>query len=73
MEIDSRDFLNSPPIKTVRFGGTVAETLAKHNRVRGDVILNARLMILSVFESNLPSFKGRLKGLRTPGTSVGRS
>lgn len=32
MEIDGRDFFNSPPIKTVRFGGTVAETLAKHKR-----------------------------------------
>uniref|UniRef100_G3NKD5 RRN3 homolog, RNA polymerase I transcription factor n=1 Tax=Gasterosteus aculeatus aculeatus TaxID=481459 RepID=G3NKD5_GASAC len=31
---DSRDFLDSPPAKTVRFGGTVAETLAK--RERGD-------------------------------------
>ncbi|KAM8844069.1 RNA polymerase I-specific transcription initiation factor RRN3 isoform 1-T3 [Spinachia spinachia] len=31
---DSRDFLDSPPTKTVRFGGTVAETLAK--RERGD-------------------------------------
>eukprot|EP00064_Thunnus_orientalis_P013239 superscaffoldBa00002124_g13276 len=32
MEIDGRDFLNSPPMKTVRFGGTVAETLAKHKQ-----------------------------------------
>ncbi|XP_033969633.1 RNA polymerase I-specific transcription initiation factor RRN3 [Trematomus bernacchii] len=31
MEID-RDFLNSPPVKTVRFGGTVADTLAKHRQ-----------------------------------------
>lgn len=30
---DSRDFLDSPPAKTVRFGGTVAETLAKRERV----------------------------------------
>uniref|UniRef100_A0A8C2XK08 RRN3 homolog, RNA polymerase I transcription factor n=1 Tax=Cyclopterus lumpus TaxID=8103 RepID=A0A8C2XK08_CYCLU len=30
MELDHRDFLNSPPVKTVRFGGTVVETLAKH-------------------------------------------
>uniref|UniRef100_A0A8C2XJX9 RRN3 homolog, RNA polymerase I transcription factor n=1 Tax=Cyclopterus lumpus TaxID=8103 RepID=A0A8C2XJX9_CYCLU len=28
--LDHRDFLNSPPVKTVRFGGTVVETLAKH-------------------------------------------
>lgn len=41
MEIDGRDFFNSPPIKTVRFGGTVAETLAKHKRVSGDVTLHA--------------------------------
>ncbi|XP_054463171.1 RNA polymerase I-specific transcription initiation factor RRN3 [Anoplopoma fimbria] len=32
MEVDSRDFLNSPPVKTVRFGGTVVETLAKLKR-----------------------------------------
>lgn len=32
MEIDGRDFLNTPPVKTVRFGGSVAETLAKHNQ-----------------------------------------
>ncbi|RXN31496.1 RNA polymerase I-specific transcription initiation factor RRN3 [Labeo rohita] len=29
MEIENRDFLNTPPKKTVRFGGTVANTLAK--------------------------------------------
>lgn len=29
MEVDDRDFLNSPPVKTVRFGGSVANTLAK--------------------------------------------
>ncbi|XP_041813280.1 RNA polymerase I-specific transcription initiation factor RRN3 [Chelmon rostratus] len=32
MDIDGRDFLNTPPIKTVRFGGSVAETLAKHKQ-----------------------------------------
>ncbi|XP_071357462.1 RNA polymerase I-specific transcription initiation factor RRN3 [Trachinotus anak] len=32
MEVDGRDFLNSPPVKTVRFGGSVAETLAKHKQ-----------------------------------------
>lgn len=32
MEVDDRDFLNTPPMKTVRFGGTVAETLAKYNK-----------------------------------------
>lgn len=32
MEIDGRDFLNTPPAKTVRFGGSVAETLAKHKQ-----------------------------------------
>ncbi|KAF7656375.1 hypothetical protein LDENG_00041970 [Lucifuga dentata] len=32
MDIDDRDFLNSPPVKTVRFGGSVVETLAKHKR-----------------------------------------
>ncbi|XP_043090858.1 RNA polymerase I-specific transcription initiation factor RRN3 [Puntigrus tetrazona] len=29
MEIEGREFLNTPPKKTVRFGGTVASTLAK--------------------------------------------
>ncbi|XP_039973819.1 RNA polymerase I-specific transcription initiation factor RRN3 [Xiphias gladius] len=32
MEIDDLDFLNSPPVKTVRFGGSVVETLAKHKQ-----------------------------------------
>lgn len=32
MEVDGRDFLNTPPVKTVRFGGSVAETLAKHKQ-----------------------------------------
>lgn len=32
MEMDCRDFLNTPPMKTVRFGGSVAEMLAKHKR-----------------------------------------
>uniref|UniRef100_A0AAQ6AHY9 RRN3 homolog, RNA polymerase I transcription factor n=1 Tax=Amphiprion ocellaris TaxID=80972 RepID=A0AAQ6AHY9_AMPOC len=27
-----RDFLNTPPVKTVRFGGSVAETLEKHKQ-----------------------------------------
>ena len=35
MEVDGRDFMNSPPVKTVRFGGSVAETLAKHRQVSG--------------------------------------
>lgn len=30
MEIDGRDFVNPPPVKTVRFGGCVAETLEKY-------------------------------------------
>lgn len=38
MEIDGRDFLNTPPMKTVRFGGGVAETLAKHKKVSGYVL-----------------------------------
>lgn len=48
MEIDGRDFINSPPIKTVRFGGTVSETLAKHKRVSVDVTLAARPIIVRV-------------------------
>nr|XP_020463992.1 RNA polymerase I-specific transcription initiation factor RRN3 [Monopterus albus] len=32
MEIDGLDFLNTPPMKTVRFGCSVAETLTKHKR-----------------------------------------
>ncbi|CAL8283275.1 unnamed protein product [Boreogadus saida] len=35
MEIDGRDFLNTPPTKTVRFGGSVVATLAKYKQ--GDV------------------------------------
>lgn len=31
---EDRDFRNSDPLKTVRFGGTVAETLEKHRQVR---------------------------------------
>ncbi len=34
MEIEGRDFLNTPPKKTVRFGGTVANTLVKLQKVR---------------------------------------
>lgn len=33
MEIDSRDFFNSPPVKSVRFGGSVSDILAKHKKV----------------------------------------
>lgn len=33
MEIDGRDFLKTPAVKTVRFGGSVAETLEKHKHV----------------------------------------
>ncbi|MED6235206.1 DNA independent RNA polymerase I transcription factor [Ataeniobius toweri] len=29
MEVEGRDFLNTPPMKTVRFGGSVAETMEK--------------------------------------------
>ncbi|XP_077411765.1 RNA polymerase I-specific transcription initiation factor RRN3 [Vanacampus margaritifer] len=32
MEIEDRDFLNTPPLKTVRFGGSVVETLAKYKQ-----------------------------------------
>uniref|UniRef100_A0A8C5CK98 RRN3 homolog, RNA polymerase I transcription factor n=1 Tax=Gadus morhua TaxID=8049 RepID=A0A8C5CK98_GADMO len=32
MEIDGRDFLNTPPTKTVRFGGSVVATLAKYKQ-----------------------------------------
>lgn len=37
MEIDSRDFLNTPPFKTVRFGGSLADTLSKHKQVSRNV------------------------------------
>lgn len=30
--MENRDFLNTPPLKTVRFGGNVAETLAKYKK-----------------------------------------
>ncbi|XP_073350659.1 RNA polymerase I-specific transcription initiation factor RRN3 [Pagrus major] len=32
MEVAGRDFLNTPPVKTVRFGGSVADTLTKHKQ-----------------------------------------
>ncbi|KAJ8384016.1 hypothetical protein AAFF_G00212600 [Aldrovandia affinis] len=32
MELEDRDFLNTPPTKTVRFGGNVVNTLAKFER-----------------------------------------
>ncbi|KAM8824991.1 RNA polymerase I-specific transcription initiation factor RRN3 isoform 1-T1 [Synchiropus picturatus] len=32
MEINDRHFMNTPPMKTVRFGGNVAETLVKHRQ-----------------------------------------
>ncbi|XP_062307031.1 RNA polymerase I-specific transcription initiation factor RRN3 [Osmerus eperlanus] len=32
MEIEGRDFMNSPPMKTVRFGGNVVDTLAKFKK-----------------------------------------
>lgn len=32
------DFFNSPPRKTVRFGGTVTEVLLKYKKVRGDSV-----------------------------------
>ncbi|XP_077475417.1 RNA polymerase I-specific transcription initiation factor RRN3 [Stigmatopora argus] len=35
MDIGNRDFLNTPPLKIVRFGGSVTETLAKYKQ--GDV------------------------------------
>lgn len=74
MEIEGRDFINSPPIKTVRFGGNVAETLAKHKRVSGDVTFKCSSMTLRapLIDSNLLSIKGGLKGLRAPDTSVDR-
>lgn len=35
MEVEGRDFLYTPPMKTVRFGGSVAETLDKLRQVSG--------------------------------------
>ncbi|KAM4634356.1 RNA polymerase I-specific transcription initiation factor RRN3 isoform 2-T2 [Polymixia lowei] len=32
MEIEGRDFMNTPPMKTVRFGCSVVDTLAKHKQ-----------------------------------------
>ena len=34
MEVEGREFLNTPPMKTVRFGDYVANTLAKFKQVR---------------------------------------
>lgn len=61
MEIDGLDFLNTPPMKTVRFGGGVAETLAKHKKVSGDVISEPQLNDIRPFQLLLLSFKGRLE------------
>lgn len=33
MEIDSREFSNASPVKSVRFGGSVSEILAKLKQV----------------------------------------
>lgn len=33
MDVDGRDFLNTPPIKTVRFGGNLVNMLAKYKKV----------------------------------------
>lgn len=38
MEVDGRDFLNTPPMKIVRFGGSVVATLAKHKQVDAPAI-----------------------------------
>lgn len=54
--MEDRDFLNSPPLKTVRFGGSVVETLAKYKRVSDTFQLSVAfemplfpyMMILSV-------------------------
>ncbi|XP_061702357.1 RNA polymerase I-specific transcription initiation factor RRN3 isoform X2 [Syngnathoides biaculeatus] len=32
MDVEGRDFLNTPPLKTVRFGGSVVQTLAKYKQ-----------------------------------------
>lgn len=32
MEVDGRDFLNTPPVKIVRFGGSVSEMLSKYKQ-----------------------------------------
>lgn len=45
MEIDHLDFLNTPPMKTVRFGGSVAETLAKHKNVSGNFIFSVFFLV----------------------------
>lgn len=47
MEIDGLDFMNSPPVKTVRFGGSVAETLAKYKQVSVDA-MSVCLYLLAV-------------------------
>lgn len=58
MEIDGRDFLNTPPMKTVRFGGRVAETLAKHKKVSGDVMSEPHWMISDHFNCCYCHLKG---------------
>lgn len=61
METDSRDFLNTPPVKTVRFGGSVAETLSKHKRVSRNVMTVSVYLIKQDFSSATIVVKGRLK------------
>lgn len=41
MEVEGRDFLNTPPVKTVRFGGSVAETLDKLRKVSSNMFNGA--------------------------------
>lgn len=64
MEIQGRDFLNTPPVKTVRFGGSVADTLIKHKRVSENVMPYFYLSILYKVERIkvlLLLFEGRLE------------
>lgn len=39
MEVEGRDFMNTPPVKIVRFGGGVVEMLEKHGRVSVNLVV----------------------------------
>uniref|UniRef100_A0A8C6KX42 RRN3 homolog, RNA polymerase I transcription factor n=1 Tax=Nothobranchius furzeri TaxID=105023 RepID=A0A8C6KX42_NOTFU len=58
MDADGRDFLNSPPAKTVRFGGCVAETLekARHGDTNDYELLKHQLVDPEIKDAQLISW-----------------
>lgn len=74
MEIERRDFLNSPPVKSVRFGGSVSDILAKHKKVSKAMPLRFALCAswVEVFKVVHVLYSGRLYWLRPAKEPVGR-